>query len=134
MSWYTNLFCNIEFSRETFNSIHDVYDRIEENEKYIEIAKNKLRTLAYITEPNKFCPSEEDPIIWIENEMESAIETIEESNVELYKLHKLIDNWNKCHNEEGLAIDKPKDLHYDTAYISGDFINTASDPTKSSYE
>jgi hypothetical protein len=128
MSWQTDLFCNITFYRETFNSKYEVEDKIDEYNTYLEMAKNRIRNLAYITEPNKFCPSESDPLIWISNELRDCFESIDEYNVELYKLRLLLDNWDKCHTDEGLAINPPADINWDSAFLDGDFIKTIEKP------
>lgn len=128
MAWSTNLFCNIEFNRETFNSKDEVSNKIEELESYIETAKKSLRDLTVITEPNKFCPKDEDPLCWLITEFNGQISLIEEYSVELYKLYKLLDSWDKCHDINGLAIDPPNNIQYDTVYLTGDFVRTIKHP------
>ena len=73
MSWNTELFCNITFSRETFNQKSEVEDRIEETEKLLQNMKDQIRNFVMMTEPRKFCPENYDPLIWINNEYEDLI-------------------------------------------------------------
>lgn len=132
MSWNTRLFCSIEFNRETFNSKGEVRDRIEELEMYLQNSKDHLRDLLMMTEPSKFCPENYDPLIWMRNEFQDAVDTIEEYSIEIYKLNLLLDNWDSCHNEDGLAINPPDEVTYKTAYLNGDFVNSVKYPNANS--
>lgn len=127
MGWSTDLFCNIYFHKETYNTIYQVENRIEELEEAIKRYKEKLKSLAYITEPRKFCEPEDDASCWLSGEVDQTIEFFEEDLIELYKLNLLKDNWDKCHNDKGLAIPPPKDVHWDSAFLNGDFIETVKD-------
>ena len=128
MGWSTELFCNISFNRETFNSKIEVQDKIEEIETYIQNAKDHLRDLLMMTEPGKFCPENYDPLIWMRNEFQDSMEEIEDYSVELYKLNLLLTNWDACHNDNGLAINHPDGIDWNTAFLDGDFIRTVKYP------
>lgn len=128
MSWSTELFCSITFNKETFNSKNEVINNIEETERRLQIAKDRLRDLVIMTEPNKFCPENYDPILWINNEQVDAIDTIEDCSVELYKLRTLLNSWDECHDENGLAINPPDDFTWKTAFLDGDFVNSVKYP------
>lgn len=128
MSWSTELFCNITFNRETFNSKREVEDKIEEFEACLQNTKDHLRNLLTMTELGKFCPENYDPLIWMRNEYRDSMDLIEEYSIELYKLNLLISNWDACHNKEGLAINPPEDIKWDSAYLSGDFVNSVKYP------
>lgn len=128
MGWSTELFCNITYNRETFNSKYEVKDRIEEIEQYLKISEGRLRDFSMMTEPQKFCPENYDPLIWIRNEVQDAIDEIEEYSIELYKLNLLLENWDNCHNEEGLAIEPPEGITWKTPFLSGDFVKTDKCP------
>lgn len=128
MSWSTELFCNITFNRETFNSKGEVQDRIEETENYLQIAKNHLRNLVMMTEPRKFCPENYDPLIWLNNEYEDLLNLVEEYSVELYKLRTLLDSWDYCHDENGLAINPPDNITWKTSFLDGNFVRTVKHP------
>lgn len=128
MSWSTELFCNITFSRETFNSKSEVQDRIEETERYLQTTKDSLRNFVIMTEPQKFCPENYDPLIWVNGELQDLLDYIEEYSVELYKLRTLLTNWDKCHDENGLAINPPEGIKWDTAFLDGDFVKSIKCP------
>lgn len=127
MSWSTELFCNITFNRETFNSKSEVEERIEEIERYSQSVRGQIRDLTMMTEPQKFCPENYDPIIWLRNEIQDSLDALEECTIDLYKLNLLLENWNSCHNEEGLAIEPP-DVVRQNAFLEGDFVKTTECP------
>lgn len=127
MSWSTELFCNITFNRETFNSKSEVEERIEEIERYSQSVRDQIRDLTMMTEPQKFCPENYDPIIWLRNEIQDSLDALEECTIDLYKLNLLLENWNSCHNEEGLAIEPP-DVVRQNAFLEGDFVKTTECP------
>lgn len=81
-----------------------------------------------MTEPSKFSEKDEDPYCWLINTFNSNLELLEEYTIELYKLNLLLSNWDACHTKEGLAIDPPEGVHYDSAFLSGDFVNSIKYP------
>lgn len=127
MSWSTELFCNITFNRETFNSKGEVEERIEEIERYSQSVRDQIRDLAMITEPQKFCPENYDPIIWLRNEIQDSLDALEECTIDLYKLNLLLENWDSCHDEKGLAIESPDGVR-DSVFLEGDFVKTTKCP------
>lgn len=130
MAWHTDLMCDIEFNRETFNTINEVYNKIDEIESYIKTTKNTLRNLVVMTEPQKFCPEDYDPLSWASGECEESLDLLEEYAIELYKLRLLLNNWDACHTKDGLAIDFPEGIRYDSAFLQGDFVNTVKYPNR----
>lgn len=131
MSWSTELFCNISYNRETFNSKYEVEDKLNTVNKYINDCKKVLRDLAIMTEPNKFFNDnpDSDPYNQITINFEDTIELLEEYYIEKYKLLLLLDNWENCHNKEDLAIYLPDNIDWNTAYLHGDFVKSTKYPT-----
>lgn len=134
MSWSTELFCNVSFNRETFDSRGEVEDRISELDRNIETCKKVIRDMALMTEPSKFISkdSDESPYYFVTEQVEDNLELLEEYTVERWKLSLLLENWNNCHNEEGLAIYPPDGVNGDTAYLHGDFVRSTKYPTNES--
>ena len=131
MSSETNLFCNITFNSQTFNSEYEVSEKIEELDRLIATVKNRLHALALMTEPLKFFPDlENDKISEITIEVEEQLKELEDYYIERYKLQQLLDNWDYCHNSEGLAIDPPENISWDTAFLDGDFVRSVKYPNK----
>lgn len=127
MGWSTNLYCDIEFYKETYNSRYEVESKIEDLKEDIKNYKQTLRDLALMTEPDIMIKSEEQPYYVIGRQVEDTLELLEEDTIELYKLNLLLSNWDSCHNEDGLAIDPPDEV-IDKAYLNGDFVNSVKYP------
>lgn len=130
MGWGTELFCNIYFHKESYNHISQVEAKIKECETGIKSCKDTIKKLAYITEPDKFYNKEEYASAddFIHQELANSLDALEEYYYDLYKLEFLKDNWKACHNKEGLAIDPPEDIKWDTAYLQGAFVKSIKYP------
>ena len=151
MSYSTVLYTRIRFSHKTYNNIHEAESDLEMAKASLEMSKATISKLCIMTEPSKFC-GDDDPMFWIDREYNEALENIEEMSVEIYKLEKLIDEWDQCHDKEtGLAIpimhptedvneygqiykpivtdeDLKKFSHGQRSFIDGDFIKTIPEP------
>lgn len=124
MGWSTNLFCNIIFNKETFNSKYQVEQKLKEAKESIQYYKDRLLSLVMITEPEKFFDLEDNNLIdQMRYELSDILGELEHYYVTEYKLELLLDNWDNCHDKEGYAINPPNDIAWDTAYLDGDFIN-----------
>lgn len=130
MSWSTELFCSIHFNRETYNSRYEVEDRLDEVKEQIETCKQSLRDLAMMTEPEKFYDKEDynSPYDFVHRSYNQNIELLQELTIDEWKLEQLLYNWDRCHNEKGLAINPPKEIEWNTAYLEGDFVATVDHP------
>lgn len=124
MGWATYLMYTMEFYKETYKTKYEVEQEIEETKRVIEVCEKDLYSFGMMTEPNKFCPEENDPILWVRMEIEDSIQLLKEYTIKLYKLEILLENWDKCHDEKGDAIiPKDKEL-WNKVYMDGDFIDT----------
>ena len=95
MGFGTTLYTDIYFSHKCYKSLSEVEADIDNLNDLIQECKERIMLLAFITEPSKFLPSDEnDPIYWVTNSVEETIEALGEYNIELYKLMKLRDSWN----------------------------------------
>lgn len=94
--------------------------------------KNKVLAFALTTEPKKICPKtyENEPLTYIQNELELMWEELDEYYWNLTKLEILKDSWKYCHDESGLAIPPPEKWKWNTAYLDGDFVPTTKEPNK----
>lgn len=130
MSWSTDLFCNIHFNRETFDQLYQVQNAISETKACIDQCKKELHSLAIMTEPAKFYNKDDydSPYSFIEQTFQDNIDLLEEYIVKLDNLLLLEDKWNKCHDEKGLAIPPPDNIHWDSAFLDGDFVKTVNSP------
>lgn len=128
MSWETSLFTHIDYNRKTYNSHSEVLDDLESCEREIRYFKDQLQTLVACTEPRKIMEEDADPLTWMSTTFRSIMDDLEECYYEKFKLELLSNNWDKCHNEKGLAISPPDDVHWDSSFLDGDFVNTDKHP------
>lgn len=122
MSYGTNLWCCLTFSRCTYNSRCDVERDLDDVRKILNNAKETITRLAFMTEPQKFYPGGSESVMeLVAEELQYALETLEEYHCKELKLTYLLDNWDNCH-KDGKAIKPPENIDFDTAYIDGDYI------------
>ena len=126
MGWSTELFCNISFNRKTYNSLGEVESDIEETKDILQRYKDKIKAYAVMTEPDKMIKFDDESydnlLSQVNDEVSDMLEEMEEYYYELIKLEYLRDNWDNCHTKEGLAINAPEEITWETAYLDGDFI------------
>ena len=131
MSQSTRLFTTINFAGKTYNSLNDVEKDLREVEERIEDLKSNLRVLAYMTEPNKMKPEDATASEYLDANVNYLYTEFEELFVKRYKLEMLLEEWNMCHNNEGLGINPPDEIKY-KSFIDGDFVYTEKHPTNES--
>lgn len=131
MSQSTRLFTTINFAGKTYNSLNEVKNELQDIEISINDLKSNLRVLAYMTEPNKMKPEDATVSEYLDANVNYLYTEFEELFVKRYKLEMLIEEWDKCHNNEGLGINPPDDVKY-KSFIDGDFVYTEKHPTKES--
>lgn len=135
MGWQTDLVCRISFDNKTYNDLYEVEEDIATNKKIVQDAKKQLHDLAIMTEPKKFFNEEDGEILWqIQKKVDECLEIIDDYMMDLHDLYLLRDNWDNCHNKDGLAKAIPKDFEWNTAYLDGDFIKTDENPNADKYE
>ena len=131
MSQSTRLFTTINFAGKTYNSLNEVENELREVEARIEDLKSNLRVLAYMTEPNKMKPEDATVSEYLDANVNYLYTEFEELFVKRYKLEMLLEEWDMCHNNEGLGINPPDNIKY-KSFIDGDFVYTEKHPTKES--
>lgn len=131
MSQSTRLFTTINFAGKTYNSLNEVKNELQDIEIRINDLKSNLRVLAYMTEPNKMKPEDATVSEYLDANVNYLYSEFEELFVKRYKLEMLIEEWDKCHNNEGLGINPPDDVKY-KSFIDGDFVYTVKHPTNES--
>ena len=131
MSQSTRLFTTINFAGKTYNYLDDVRVELQDIETRIAEIKSNLRVLAYMTEPNKMKPEDATVSEYLDANVDYLYTEFEELFVKRYKLEMLIEEWDKCQNNEGLGINPPDDVKY-KSFIDGDFVYTEKHPTNES--
>lgn len=126
MGWSTELFCNISFNRETFDTKEQVKEAIEEVENRIKRNENKIRDLIVCQNPSILMDKDSEVSVYdyLISTYRDTMDELQEDYIQCHKLYLLLDRWDNCHNKEGLAKKVPDEIGYDTSYIWGDFIKT----------
>ena len=124
MGWGTYLITPIYFSKETYRCKYDVERELTDTRERISRYRERLKNLAFMTEPQKFCPSDCGSVmVWIEDELDEIFSELDIEYTKEYKLSLLLDAWDDCHDEKGNAIVPNEPLKiYDMNYCGGDFI------------
>ena len=123
MGWGTYLVTPMYFSKETYKTKYEVEKALNEVKETISHCKARLKNFAIMTEPQKFCPEDMDPMSWIESEVEEILEALEWAYTDDYKLTMLLDRWDDCHDKNGNAIIPPKPYKlWRMNFCGGDFI------------
>jgi hypothetical protein len=96
MGWGTDFTANVYLNRMSFEAIEDVRNKIDENINVINDAKQKIKMFVSST-PIGIIPDEwkEEPINWLNSEIDILFEIIDESikeNVILYQYVEYLEN------------------------------------------
>ena len=134
MGWGTDFNTNIYLNRQVFISKLEVDDKISELTQKIEDNKSLLKMYASST-PNDIIPEDwnDDPIGWINTQINSIYDSIEEDVVTRYKLNLyseyLEENPIVYNKEEKIDYfkDPEEDIDYDNSGLP-DFQHTTLPP------
>lgn len=140
MGWGIYLYPQIYYSKVDYKSKYNVEQAIDETKSIIKMLEDKLLALVMTTEPHKMMPQDENwsPQEWLLSEYRQIMEGYEDSlkgyYYDLWKLELLYENWDGAHNKDGKAIHPPKNsfTKWDSAYMSGDFIDSVDENEKES--
>ena len=129
MGFGTTLRTNIYFSHKTYKEKYEVEQDIALKERIIENCEKELMMFMTMTEPAKFWRESEaevgeTPLIWLQNEVSSLIESIKEETAELCDLYRLLDHWESCHDKDGKAIEPYQHENHTDNYVWGDYIDS----------
>lgn len=128
MSWETTLYTGISFVRETYDSKIKIEDDLKNTRDLIKLYEKRLNLFTTMTEPNKFCPKDENPILWITSETDDALSELKSLYIVEFKLELLLENFDKAYDKESNTFKSlPKEFKYDDAFIEGDYINNNND-------
>lgn len=134
MGWSTELFCNISFNRKSYNFLYEVQEDLAEVDKMIKFNENKIRALAVMTEPSKMITLEDEYSSYLDEALRQADQALEDLRgyyMDHDNLTLLIENWDNCHDDKGLAIEPPEGVSWDKAYLYGDFVKSANNEVDS---
>lgn len=101
MGYGTAFNVEIYLSRQIFNSKYELEQKIEENKKWISNNISKLKMFAAANPRDIVDPEwKEEPVNWLNNQIDDIIESIEEFSFENYRLEMYLDYINEeCNGE-----------------------------------
>lgn len=137
MGWSTELFCNISFNRKSYNFLYEVQEDLAEVDRMIKFNEDKIRALAVMTEPSKMITLEDEYSSYLDEvlcRVNQVLEELHEYYTDRNNLLLLIENWDNCHDDKGLAIEPPEGISWDKAYLYGDFVKSANGEADSEQE
>lgn len=120
----TILYTKIHFEGETFNYRWEVENKLRAVQEAYQQAKDTLRDLVFMTDPQKyFTDLEEGETIYskVQELFDACMHTLKVTQWDIDNYETLLADWDKCHNENGVAIFPPKDHKYH--YMFGDYID-----------
>ena len=103
----------------------------------IKFNEDKIRALAVMTEPSKMITLEDEYSSYLDEvlcRVNQALEELHEYYTDRNNLLLLIENWDNCHDDKGLAIEPPEGISWDKAYLYGDFVKSANGEADSEQE
>lgn len=96
MSWGTYFTNTYEFHRETYTTLGEAQNALEDTTKRIQELRADLLSYAMMTEPNKFIDAE-DPLYEIKRKVNELCDELENESVKQYMLSELVEYWDECH-------------------------------------
>lgn len=121
MSWGTYALVPVYLSRETFTSKDQLVEYIKECNASIEQCKKDLYKVAAMTEPQKFCGEDEDPLGYTDRIVTDSLELIEEYSYKAHIADLMLEAWDDAHHPNGGAYYQ-SEKRQDLAWMSGDYI------------
>lgn len=128
MGTCTNLYCHLVLCKETLDSKSRLLDYIDDTKRDLEMYKEDLRALVMTTEPSKvFSSSDSDmsPYEYMKLRFKEDIEGLKDCFYKLWIYDYYLYNWDKCHDEKGIANGMPGFCEGDSkAFMDGDWVDT----------
>lgn len=121
MGWCTEALVKVCFYKETFNTKEDVLEYIEARNDVIEYVQKKLGFLIVITEPQKYCPKDSDPLMWFQHEYKNCLDMLQTALIEKNEAELVLGGWEDMHNPDGKAKNEPSEFDK-LRRICGDYV------------
>lgn len=93
MGWQTDVLTQVVFSKETYNSIYEVEDAIDEEDSLIKNLNEDLLTLAVSRPADWLINNPDMDLLSLKNDVRGKLELLEESIISRYKLRCLKENF-----------------------------------------
>lgn len=124
MGWQTDVITQIVFNKETYNSIYEIEEEIESNNKCIQNIKDELYIMTIARPEDLLIHNEEMDLLGLQRDVRDKLELLEECIIENYKLEILRDNFDL---RDGDYINNPEKTQNIKKWLVDNFILESKD-------
>lgn len=124
MGWQTDVITKIVFNKETYNSIYEIEEEIESNNKCIQNIKDELYVMTIARPEDLLIHNEEMDLLGLQRDVRDKLELLEECIIENYKLEILKDNFDV---RDGDYINNPERIDNVKKWLVDNFILESKD-------
>ena len=124
MGWQTDVITQIVFNKETYNSIYEIEEEIECNNKCIQNIKDELYAMTIARPEDLLIHNEEMDLLGLQRDVRDKLELLEECIIENYKLEILKDNFDL---RDGDYINNPEKTQNINKWLVAHFILESKD-------
>lgn len=124
MGWQTDVITKIVFNKETYNSIYEIEEEIESNNKCIQNIKDELYVMTIARPEDLLIHNEEMDLLGLQRDVRDKLELLEECIIENYKLEILKDNFDV---RDGDYINNPERVDNVKKWLVDNFILESKD-------
>lgn len=124
MGWQTDVITQIVFNKETYNSIYEIEEEIESNNKCIQNIKDELYIMTIARPEDLLIHNEEIDLLGLQRDVRDKLELLEECIIENYKLEILRDNFDL---RDGDYINNPEKTQNIKKWLVDNFILESKD-------
>lgn len=93
MGWQTDVITQLEFNKETYNSIYGVERDIENNKKVLQDIIEEISVMVTARPEDLLLHNEDMDLLGLQREVKNKLEILEECIIENYKLECLKENF-----------------------------------------
>lgn len=93
MGWQTDVITQLVFNKETYNSIYEIEEEIESNNKCIQNIKDELYVMTIARPEDLLIHNEEMDLLGLQRDVKDKLDLLEECIINNYKLELLKENF-----------------------------------------
>lgn len=124
MGWQTDVITQLVFNKETYNSIYEIEEEIESNNKCIQNIKDELYVMAIARPEDLLIHNEEMDLLGLQRDVKDKLELLEECIIDNYKLELLKENFDL---RDGDFIKNPERVSNIKKWLVDNFILESKD-------
>lgn len=124
MGWQTDVITQLVFNKETYNSIYEIEEEIESNNKCIQNIKDELYVMAIARPEDLLIHNEEMDLLGLQRDVKDKLDLLEECIINNYKLELLKENFDL---RDGDFIKNPERVSNIKKWLVDNFILESKD-------